>query len=156
MSSENSTRDALVSEFLGAFRRLREQAVLLNEAVADQLGMAAVDVDTLAILATSGPVTAGRLAELIGLTTGAVTRMIDRLEQAGYVRRTSDPSDRRRVVVEAVVERAAAMSKLFASVGDAIAGRVPSVAANQTRVVAAAMPEAGGSPIFWIGEAGGP
>src|SRR5262245_46937876 len=121
MSSENLSREQLVTEFIAAFRRLREQAVLLNEAVADQLGMAASDVDTLAILAASGPVTAGRLAELIGLTTGAVTRMIDRLEQSGYVRRTSDPSDRRRVVVEAVTERAAGVSKLFASVGEAIA-----------------------------------
>ena len=46
--------------------------MLLNDAVAGQLGMSSSDVDSLAILAGSGPVTAGRLAELIGLTTGAV------------------------------------------------------------------------------------
>jgi DNA-binding MarR family transcriptional regulator len=43
---------------------------------------------------------AGRLAELTGLTTGAVTGIIDRLEIAGYVRRTNDPKDRRRTIVE--------------------------------------------------------
>ena len=43
---------------------------------------------------------AGRLAELTGLTTGAVTGIIDRLERAGYVRRANDPKDRRRTIVE--------------------------------------------------------
>jgi DNA-binding MarR family transcriptional regulator len=43
---------------------------------------------------------AGRLGELTGLTTGAVTGIIDRLEQAGYARRTNDPKDRRRTIVE--------------------------------------------------------
>ncbi|MBI4258492.1 MAG: MarR family transcriptional regulator [Thaumarchaeota archaeon] len=47
-----------------------------------------------------GAMPAGRLAELTGLTTGAVTGIIDRLEEAGYVRRTSDPKDRRRTIVE--------------------------------------------------------
>jgi DNA-binding MarR family transcriptional regulator len=47
-----------------------------------------------------GAVPAGRLAELTGLTTGAVTGIIDRLEEAGYVRRTDDPKDRRRIIVE--------------------------------------------------------
>ena len=43
---------------------------------------------------------AGRLGELTGLTTGAVTGIIDRLEKAGYVKRASDPADRRRTIVE--------------------------------------------------------
>jgi DNA-binding MarR family transcriptional regulator len=43
---------------------------------------------------------AGRLAELTGLTTGAVTGIIDRLEKAGYVRRVNDPKDRRITIIE--------------------------------------------------------
>ena len=50
----------------------------------------------------------------MGLTTGAVTRVIDRLEQAGYVRRTTDPADRRRVVIEVVPERVATVQSLLA------------------------------------------
>ncbi|PWU81523.1 MAG: hypothetical protein DLM72_06535 [Candidatus Nitrosopolaris wilkensis] len=50
----------------------------------------------------SGAVPAGKLAELTGLTTGAVTAIIDRLEEAGYVRRTGDPKDRRRTIVEPI------------------------------------------------------
>ena len=62
-------------------------------------------------------------AEAMGLTTGAVTRVIDRLEQAGYVRRTTDPADRRRVVVEVVPERVATVESLLDSLGTAAAGR---------------------------------
>ena len=51
--------------------------------------------------------------EAMGLTTGAVARMIDRLEQAGYVRRTADPADRRRVVIEVVPERVATVESLL-------------------------------------------
>jgi hypothetical protein len=51
------------------------------------------------LLQLNGPATAGWLAEMTGLTTGAVTGMIDRLERAGYVRREPDPHDRRRVIV---------------------------------------------------------
>jgi DNA-binding MarR family transcriptional regulator len=49
-----------------------------------------------------GAMPAGRLGELTGLTTGAVTGIIDRLEEAGYVRRTDDPKDRRRTIVEPI------------------------------------------------------
>jgi DNA-binding PadR family transcriptional regulator len=54
------------------------------------------------ILDYEGPVPAGRLAELTGLTTGAITTAIDRLEKAGYVQRMRDPHDRRRVVVQQI------------------------------------------------------
>ena len=59
------------------------------------------------MLIDSGAATAGKLSDLMGLTTGAVTRVIDRLEQAGYVRRVPDPTDRRRVIVELVPDRIA-------------------------------------------------
>jgi DNA-binding MarR family transcriptional regulator len=52
------------------------------------------------ILERLGTIRAGRLAEESGLTTGAVTAMIDRLEAMGYVRRIRDEEDRRRVLVD--------------------------------------------------------
>src|SRR5207244_6998218 len=57
------------------------------------------------LLQMHGPVTPGWLADSIGLTTGAVTGVVDRLERAGYVTRRQDANDRRRVIVEADVER---------------------------------------------------
>jgi DNA-binding MarR family transcriptional regulator len=64
--------------------------------------LAGSDVECLDMLLTEGRLTVGRLAELTGLSTGSATRMVDRLEQAGYVKRVADLTDRRRVLVEPV------------------------------------------------------
>src|SRR4051794_32053548 len=90
------------------WRVFANQTVLYTQAVADQLGLNLTDLSCTGILSAEGPITAGRLAELTGLTTGAITGVIDRLERAGYVRRESDPNDRRRVVVTLVGEKVAA------------------------------------------------
>lgn len=73
------------------------------------------------ILSTNGPLTAGRLAELTGLTTGAITGVVDRLEGSGFVRRERDASDRRRVIVHLVPDRARKIGKLFAPLARAMA-----------------------------------
>lgn len=90
----------LVKEILGGFQRSSGQGVVLSQIIADKSGLSPTDLESLGFLEQEGPTTAGRLAQLTGLTTGAVTRMIDRLEAAKYVRRRDDPADRRRVVVE--------------------------------------------------------
>jgi DNA-binding MarR family transcriptional regulator len=74
----------------------------LNDLIAQQLGIAQTDLLCLHVLNRAGASTAGALSVQLGRTTGAVTHMIDRLEQAGYVRRRPDPQDRRRVLVEAL------------------------------------------------------
>ena len=60
-------------------------------------------------------ITAGRIAELTGLTTAAITSVIDRLEASGIVRRERDSSDRRKVFVRPIPERAAEIGKMFES-----------------------------------------
>jgi DNA-binding MarR family transcriptional regulator len=74
--------------------------ILFHQAIADRLGMNVTDHKCAGILARSGPITAGELARLTGLTTGAITGVVDRLEQAGFVRRARDSGDRRRVIIE--------------------------------------------------------
>ena len=70
----------------------------------------------------TGPITAGELAERTGLTTGAITGVIDRLEKAGFVRRVKDPDDRRRVIIEPLAERIKGqIVPLFQSIGRGIA-----------------------------------
>jgi DNA-binding MarR family transcriptional regulator len=93
-------RDELAAEIHGGFQRNSALSVLLSQTIADKVDLAATDLECMSFLQQEGPMTAGRLAELTGLTSGAVTRMIDRLEVRKYVRRRSDPKDRRRVVVE--------------------------------------------------------
>jgi DNA-binding MarR family transcriptional regulator len=73
--------------------------VVFHDSVGRLLGVSAVERKCLDVLARKGPMTAGAIAEHTGLTSGAVTGLIDRLRTAGYVDRAVDPSDRRRVLV---------------------------------------------------------
>lgn len=90
--------------------------VMFHQVMAEKLGVNVTDSRAFSILQQTGPIPAGRLAELTGLSTGAVTTIIDRLEAVGYVRRESDPSDRRRVIV-APVEDEERDRKISAIVG---------------------------------------
>jgi DNA-binding MarR family transcriptional regulator len=78
------------------------ETILFHQAVADAVGLHITDHQCIHFIHRYGAMPAGRLAELTGLTTGAVTGIIDRLEKAGYTRRTNDPKDRRRTIVEPV------------------------------------------------------
>jgi DNA-binding MarR family transcriptional regulator len=81
----------------------------IDELVTELLGVNRTDARCLDILDQHGRMTAGQLASAIGLTTGAVTAVVDRLERAGYARRVADPEDRRRVLVE-LTEKARELS----------------------------------------------
>ena len=84
---------------------------MFHQAVADRVGLHVTDLRCLNLLAQAGPLTAGELGQQLGLgTTGAVTRMVDRLEGAGYVRREADPRDRGRVIIRPVPERLATIA----------------------------------------------
>ena len=78
------------------------ETIMLHQIVADVLGLHITDHKCLDLIRQFGAMPAGRLAELTGLTTGAVTGIIDRLEKAGYVRRANDPKDRRRTIIEPI------------------------------------------------------
>ena len=71
-----------------------------NESIAKKLKLSRTDMRCLELIGRHGPLTAGKLAEESGLTTGAVTFILDRLEQACMVTRRRDTEDRRRVWVE--------------------------------------------------------
>src|SRR5687768_10615436 len=85
------------------------RSVMFLQAVAGRLGLSAIELKCLDLALRAGPepLTAGRLATLTGLTTGAVTGVVDRLEEGGFVRRERDPDDRRRVIVRLVARREA-------------------------------------------------
>ncbi|MCC7364425.1 MAG: winged helix-turn-helix transcriptional regulator [Dehalococcoidia bacterium] len=76
-------------------------SVLVSQAIAARVGIHSSDMETLDLLLTHGPMTAGKLAELTGLTTGAITRLVDRLLAEDLVSRQEDPHDRRRVIIAA-------------------------------------------------------
>jgi len=97
--SPDRARRRLESEFLLAVRRAGSVLQLLGAASADKIGINVTDLNCLNILALGGRLTAGELAKRTGLTTASITGVLDRLEEAGFVRRERDPGDRRRVIV---------------------------------------------------------
>ena len=92
-------RADLVAGLLAAGRRLGTATVLFHQSIAERAGLSAPDHKYLDLLLSEGPMPAGRFADLTGLTTGAVTGVIDRLEAAGFAQREKDPSDRRKVII---------------------------------------------------------
>ena len=99
-------RARLATEFGAAVRKTGSLMNLVGQAAADRVGINATDLNCLNILSFSGQLTAGQLARATGLTTASITGVVDRLEEAGYVRRERDARDRRRVVVHLVLDRA--------------------------------------------------
>jgi DNA-binding MarR family transcriptional regulator len=81
--------------------------------VADRAGISSADMDCIDFVNVEGRMTAGRLAELTGLTTGAITGVVDRLEKAGFVRRERDETDRRKVFIVPVAERMMEMGRSY-------------------------------------------
>ena len=107
------SRAELLQAIRSGFQQTSGQSVLLSQVIADKVGLAPSDLECLGYLEDGGPMTAGRLSQLTGLTSGAVTRMVDRLEAAKYVRRRSDPDDRRKVVIELVPGRAREFERFY-------------------------------------------
>src|ERR687892_137086 len=94
--------EELIQNIIDKFREISTEAVMFHQAVADELGLYITDHKCMDIIHRFGAMPAGRLGEMTGLTTGAITGMIDRLEKAGYVRRANDPKDRRKTIVEPI------------------------------------------------------
>jgi DNA-binding MarR family transcriptional regulator len=103
--------DALIDEV----RRSQAATDRYDQAVADALGLGRTDMRCIDVLQREGGrLTAGQLAEATGLTSGAMTAAIDRLEQLGYARRVRDPDDRRRVLVELTETVGADLGQFYA------------------------------------------
>jgi DNA-binding MarR family transcriptional regulator len=96
----SSSKRKVFEELVYEIRRSQAATDRYDEAVAEAIGLNRTDMRCLDVIQREGPVPAGRLADETGLTTGAITTVLDRLERAGFARRTRDPSDRRRVLVE--------------------------------------------------------
>ena len=94
-----SDADELIDEVGRRARRAAPAADRLDEAVAVQFGLNRTDLRCLGIIYRRGRVTAGELAEESGLSPGAITTVLDRMERSGYANRV-DPADRRRVLVD--------------------------------------------------------
>ncbi|MFG2876649.1 MarR family winged helix-turn-helix transcriptional regulator [Streptomyces sp. NPDC048337] len=114
MSEEAEARRAAVLEELNRTGRETSAAtVMFHEAAAAKQGLGATETKTLDLLQRRGPLTAKELSQHTALAPASVTGLIDRLERKGYVRRVKHPTDKRRVLVEALPDRLDALSPVF-------------------------------------------
>jgi DNA-binding Lrp family transcriptional regulator len=129
MSSPSHERDAIEAAIGGTLgRELSTWTVLFHTVVAERMGLGGTDHKALTLIEQHGPLTAGELAMLTGLTTGAITNVVDRLERAGYVRRTKDARDRRKVVI--VAQPSPPRDAAFAGIFGSLAQRMRAVCAR--------------------------
>jgi DNA-binding MarR family transcriptional regulator len=100
----SSSKRKVFEDLIYEVRRSQNATDRFDQAVADAIGINRTDLRCLDVIQREWPVSAGRLAEQMGLTTGAITTVLDRLERAGYARRVRDQNDRRRVLVEPTLD----------------------------------------------------
>ena len=117
---KRSKNSPFTLEALG--RELSTAVVLFHESIAARLGINSAEWKCLGLLDQHGPLTAVRLAQLSGLTTGAITGVVDRLERAGYARREPNPADRRSVIIhpQRLEELRRQVAPIFASLAQAM------------------------------------
>ena len=113
------SREDMLSEVAEELRLSGVTNDIADQVVADFLGLNRSDMRCLDIIERLDGVSAGRLASEAGLSTGAVTTVLDRLERAGYARRVQDPGDRRRVLVELTPVARRELQELYAPLTDA-------------------------------------
>jgi DNA-binding MarR family transcriptional regulator len=114
-----AAREDLLAEVTEELRLSGVTNDIADQVVADYLGLNRTDTRCLDIVERLDGVSAGRLATEAGLSTGAVTTVLDRLERAGFARRVQDPADRRRVLVELTPAARRELQELYAPLADA-------------------------------------
>lgn len=112
------SREPAVHEASVEMRRYQTAVDRFDEVAARLLGVNRTDGRCLDILEQRGSLTAGELARHCGLTSGAMTTLLDRLEQLGYLRRVAHPTDRRRVLVELTAKAHRRFGQIYGPVGE--------------------------------------
>jgi DNA-binding MarR family transcriptional regulator len=126
-----------------AYRRYLSAIVAFHLAAADHVGLGATDYEALNLLEIEAPITAGDLGHLLGLSTSATTRLIDRLEGLGLARRVPDDSDHRRVLVQATSRRPDGLDEALAHVLPGVGDAIGTLDAHQLAGLAAYVDAAG-------------
>ncbi len=106
MKAARKSKQELAGEIVGRLARRHSTAVVLfHHAVAERLGLGPTDHKCLDLLRDRGPMAAADLGAITGLTSGAITGVVARLERAGYLRREPDPHDGRKQILHLALER---------------------------------------------------
>jgi DNA-binding MarR family transcriptional regulator len=114
-----SSRAELTEQVVGLIGRAPAWGLTIHQAVADRLGLIPTDLRCLDAARDEPQLTAGRLAEITGLSTSATTAALDRLERRGFLARIRDVDDRRRIFVVSTGRHEAEVAQLFAPLTEA-------------------------------------
>lgn len=115
---------------------LSDAVVMFHEALGSLMGLSAADNKALGVIRREGPMSARELADRTGLTAGAVTGLVDRLEHAGYVRRTRHETDRRRLVIEATAPATPQVNEAVSEMAQAMGRVTEQFSADELLVIA--------------------
>ena len=117
-------------------RRFLANGILFNTRVAEALGMNTTDMQCLHLIQLAGgAMTPGELGRAAGLSSGGVTLVLDRLEQAGYARREPNPNDRRSVVVRPVEAALRKLEPIYRGKAEGLAQVLARYDARQLRLI---------------------
>jgi DNA-binding MarR family transcriptional regulator len=123
-TANESTRRELLKKLWELGRKMSTQTVFLHQAIAQSVGLNATDTKCIDLILRGpcGSVTAGWLSDTTGLTTGAITHILDRLEKRQFIERVRDTRDRRKVFIrvrpeslEPLIPKYEAMGKSYMS-----------------------------------------
>src|SRR5262245_42576735 len=133
MSKKN--RDELDARLIVALRRFQQGTDLIDQAASDLLGINRTDARCIDILDLNGRMTAGELAEAAVLSPAAITTALDRLERAGYVQRTRDTEDSRRVMGEVTPQAREHSSQIYGPMAESGATALAALSDRDMRMM---------------------
>lgn len=117
-------------------RQFSDATILMHEAIAKKAGLSGTDHKYLGILIQNGEMTAGELSKLTGLTTGAITGLVDRLEKKKLVKRQFDKDDRRKVVIVPDTDKAMQLlGGIFADIQSKIINLLSELKEDEIKII---------------------
>ena len=130
-------RSDLLRQLSSLARRFSIQTVFLHQAIAQTFGLNATDTRCLDLIHShpEGTVTAGRLSDFTGLTTGAITHILDRLEKGGLIERVRDKQDRRRIFIRVRGESVKPLLPKYEALGKAYRALIEHYSDTELRVI---------------------
>lgn len=142
--SKKSRRRELLAKLWDLGRKMSTQTVFLHQAIAQSVGLNATDTKCVDLIlrGPEGGVTAGQLSEMTGLTTGAITHILDRLEKRKFIERVRDGGDRRKVFLRVRQESLAPVIPKYEAIGKAFLGLAEEYGDKELQVICGYMEKA--------------
>jgi DNA-binding MarR family transcriptional regulator len=119
-SADPRTRQALIIQAALAARLHQNAYDRFEDTASEYFGVNRTAMRCMDVLERAGQLTAGEIARQTGLTSGAVTALLDRLERADWVRRLRDQTDRRRILVELTDKARQAAAEVYGPLAEGL------------------------------------